>query len=154
MLILINTLDLSVHSQPDGLSSSPIVVDVWVEVDFETARMKAFLGLVDTQTPCWQVFSLTMIIQNSSSHIWISVLLFSPPLWPSSGVTSWAICLSPGSGPLFPLHTAPSIPCQCQPLTCPSGFLVACVSPWAWEDVALHAVHFHCPHSVFLLEGA
>ena len=54
MLVLINTLDLSINSLPDGWSPSPIVVDIRVETDFETAPTTS-LGLVDTQTSSRQV---------------------------------------------------------------------------------------------------
>lgn len=50
MFILINTLMLSINFQPDVWPSGPVIADIWLEVDFKTARITS-LHLVDTQAP-------------------------------------------------------------------------------------------------------
>lgn len=67
MFILINTFDLSVNSQPDGWSSSPIFVGNWVERDFETARVTS-LGLVDTQAPFEMSYRILIHGDDAQQH--------------------------------------------------------------------------------------
>lgn len=148
MFILINTFDLSVSSQPDGWSSSPIFVGNWVERDFETARVTS-LGLVDTQAPSWDVLPY--------SHSWwwcrtapvtdeyYSYYLahFSRP--PQVRPPELFVCPQ-GQGPPLPLQTPFSSQCWCHLLTAHMCFPCSlCLLPWAREDVALHAIHLHHP---------
>lgn len=129
MFILINTFDLSVSSQPDGWSSSPIFVGNWVERDFETARVTS-LGLVDTQAPSWDVLPYshswwwcrTAPVTDEYYSYYLAHFSRPPQVRPPELFAHRARApLSP-----FRLHLAVSVGATCWQRTC--VFLVACVS--------------------------
>ena len=146
MFLLINTLDLSVSSQPDGWSSSPIVVGIWVERLWNWESNSSVVGT----RGCLTVFSFVVLILNRSHRWWTLVVTVQPTSWGPSKLAHLS-CLS--ACPLPP-QTPFSSRGWCCLLTAHTCFLVACVSGLGlestWPRVLCTATSPHCP----LVEGA